>query len=118
MKTYRRIPDVVQAEQFKIDERPWPAFVIDETYIKTDREGTMVARVTDYVLMTNDGKQIIKNGDWIIHRGRERFALSDAVFKARYEPVLDEEESDGSESTSDSVEDGVEEDRPDRAEKP
>lgn len=79
MAKYRKKPVVIEAEQFFVDKKPWPAGVEQQT-IKGVSEIPHVK--------TLEGPLRVSEGDWIITGVKgERYPCKPDIFDATYEPV-------------------------------
>lgn len=71
---YRKKPVVIEAEQFDIDQVPWPDGVVD-------MHGT--ATIT-----TSEGVMRVNHGDWVITGVKgEKYPCKSDIFELTYEPV-------------------------------
>ena len=79
MKTYKKL---FQAEQFHIDQKPWPEGVFDFNIpghrASTARYRVSTAGNSQYLFTT------ISDGDWIVVDNGERHPVEDKTFQKDY----------------------------------
>ena len=75
MTKYRKRPIVIEAEQFFLDEEPWPL-------------GVRVGMLTPAMIDTVEGPLKVSDGDWIITGVKgERYPCKPDIFEMTYEKV-------------------------------
>ena len=90
MPKFRKKPIVVEAEQFFLAKKPWPAGVVDfwppERPEDSDEPEDVVYGPPQ--VHTLEGPLIVSDGDWIITGVKgERYPCKPDVFEATYEAV-------------------------------
>lgn len=91
---YRKKPEVVEAEQFDPERRPWPDGVLRGGMMSMYAGETLRRTWFTWVIRLAAGSYAaVREGDWIVTGVKgEKYAVSDDIFRATYEPVADEPE--------------------------
>lgn len=85
MTRYRKLPVVIEAEQFFPDKLPWPTGVYE-----VEPTGDHHTDQDQYCIDTLEGTVYAQEGDWIIIGVKgERYPCKPDIFEATYEPVKD-----------------------------
>jgi hypothetical protein len=80
VKSYRKKPVVIQAEQFHIKQTPWPDGVIEDPKSPTGYSIGTLENVAQ-------GHEVTP-GDWIITGVKgERYPIKDQIFRETYDPA-------------------------------
>ena len=91
MAKYRKRPLIVDAEQFFVDRKPWPAGVKSVEVQLKDTDPQQY--VFEPIVETLEGPLMVSDGDWIITGVKgEKYPVKPDVFDATYEPLV---ETDG-----------------------
>ena len=84
---FRKKPIVIEASQFVIDEKPWPAGVVEES---SYWQQTSHNRWRKFRIKTPEGYFQVQNGDWIITGvNGEKYPCKPDIFEKTYERVDD-----------------------------
>ena len=79
---YRKLPIVIEAEQFFINKLPWPDGVYDR------RGGSLIQSTCPYEIKTLEGRHSVSDGDWIITGIQgEKYPCKPDIFAQTYEMV-------------------------------
>lgn len=82
MAKFRKLPVVIEAEQFFPERHPWPQGVV------TDQDGMSASG--EFHIETLEGRHLVRPGDFIITGVKgERYACKPDIFQESYEPVED-----------------------------
>ncbi len=79
---FRRKALVVEAQQFWINDEPWPEGVVENP---SYWENTGRSKWRNFRMKTSKGWTTVRDGDWIIIDGEERYPEHPAIFNRTYD---------------------------------